>query len=155
MTERPKSRLPDGRINPEYTAWRKANKAEAAPEPESVAENQPPGEVDSDAGSSPAPATFQEEAPSIVIEVGIAGVDDVDDSEDIPTFTLGDGAAIEESPETLSLMVIREARNSKFVLCALDKKKVAVRLLKKGTGPKLIKKHIKVQCVRKNYIQVP
>lgn len=24
-TERPKSRLPDGRVNPDYTAWRKAN----------------------------------------------------------------------------------------------------------------------------------
>lgn len=38
QAEKPKSRLPNGRVNPAYTAWRKANKEqpEAAPVPESL-----------------------------------------------------------------------------------------------------------------------
>ena len=63
-TERPKSRLANGKINPAYTAWRKAQKDAESP----VAVIEPPqvsGELDSSeshklapVGSIPTPATI-------------------------------------------------------------------------------------------------
>lgn len=53
----------------------------------------------------------------------------------------------EPQPVAMSLRVTKQAKNSYFVMCASpdeDGCSVPVRLLKKGSGPKLIKKTISV-----------
>jgi len=100
-TERPKSRLDDGRINPEYTAWRKAN-------------------------------------------------------------ILDKGKPVEDEPEevnaeTLTLKGTKTTKNSFFVMATSpdeDGCSVPVRLLKKGSGAKLIKKDIKVERRDGQFFQI-
>ena len=55
LSERPKSRLADGRINPAYTAYRKAQKAQSSGELDSIESHK----LDS-VGSIPTPATISD-----------------------------------------------------------------------------------------------
>lgn len=116
--ERPKSRLPDGRINPEYTAWRKANVL-----------NKPKAE----------PSVVLATAP-VVSYVGV---------ESEITVEIGDAC-----PEILALRCVKLARNTTFVYCALGDGIVGVKV-KRGIGPKLLKKTIKVRKEGETYVHVP
>ena len=110
LSERPKSRLSDGRVNPAYLAYRKELKAQqtqvAAPEPEAIPE-------------SNWRETYKE------------------------PFSITTGETLSATRE-LRLRVVKLARNSSFVLCALDGVCVPVRV-KRGSGPKLVKKDIRVE----------
>lgn len=93
-TERPKSRLEDGRVNPEYTAWRKANI--------------------------------------------------IDKQEDAPA-------------EVLTLKGTKTTKNAMFVMATSPDEtgcSIPVRLLKKGTGAKFIKKDIKVERRDGQFFQI-
>lgn len=94
-TERPKSRLDDGRVNPEYTAWRKAN----------ILDKQ---------GGEPA-------------------------------------------AESLTLKGTKTTKNAMFVMATSPDEagcSIPVRLLKKGTGAKFIKKDIKVERRDGQFFQI-
>lgn len=111
-TERPKSRLDDGRVNPDYTAWRKANILDKP---------QLSGELDSSESHKLAP-------------VG-----------SIPT------------PATLILKGTKTTKNAMFVMATSPDEagcSVPVRLLKKGSAAKFIKKDIKVERRDDQFFQI-
>jgi hypothetical protein len=151
-TERPVSRLPDGKVNPEYTAWRKSqildkpkpgatpnvsqNKPESntttehgeeLPEIEHVAPETLPDEMDSDTGLSPNPAP------------------DFQIAAEPEQTTIGDPREPEVAPdlESIKIRVDRPARNKTFVYGSLDGELVPIRI-KKGLGSKLVGKEIPV-----------
>jgi len=115
-TERPPSRLPNGKINPAYAKWRREN----------ITEKAKPGDV------VPLANTDDESAEQWEAEEakdpGIGGAS-------LPT------ASIEN---TLLLRVVKEAKNPRFVYCDLNGIKVPVGI-KRGQGRRLMKKKIAVK----------
>lgn len=57
-------------------------------------------------------------------------------------------------PETLTLRCVKLARNTTFVYCAMGDGIVGVKV-KRGLGPKLLKKDIKVRKEGEIYVRVP
>jgi len=97
-TERPKSRLENGKPNPAYTAWRKAQKVAESPV-----------------------------------------------------------AVMEAAAEILTLKGTKTTKNAMFVMATSPDEagcSIAVRLLKKGTGAKFIKKDIKVERRDGQFFQI-
>lgn len=126
--ERPKSRLPDGRVNPEYTAWRKKYVLKAkAPQP-------PPREVAVMIGQ--------------LSDLNVSPVEDAPDTSNaVLTMDVGEDVPDPDQPEILTLRCIKQAINKRFVYCDLKGVKVPVRC-KKGVGHRLVKKTIKVSVDR-------
>jgi len=119
-TEHPKSRLPNGKINPAYTAWRKAQKV--AESPVAVIE-------------SPAPPT-RDELDKAIQDTLKAAHKDI-------TKAAVEGRSWIKMPETMTLKCIKAAKNPKFVFCDLGGVKVPVRC-KRGLSKKMPGKRIKV-----------
>lgn len=57
-------------------------------------------------------------------------------------------------PEILSLRCVKLARNTSFVICGMSDGTVGVKV-KRGMGPKLLKKTLKVRKEGETYIHVP
>jgi len=125
MAERPKSRLPGGKINPAYTAWRKEN----------ITEKVKPVALVPDRGSPVETITigedFNPDEPLPIKSVTIREV--------ATTF-----APIPVDPSILTLKCIKAAKNPKYVFCDLNGVKVAVKC-KRGLSKKMPGKRIKVQ----------
>lgn len=152
-SDRPKATLPDGKRNPAYTAWRKRQKeAEEAPadEPEEVTSAEESAEIAEVEERAAIEATGEIEEPEPEDHAS-----DYIPSENDPEELAAELAELKEEEEILHLPVLCEARNNKFVICSKDRRKVPVRLLKKGTGRNFIKKTIKVRIDRKAYYQAP
>jgi len=134
-TEKPKSRLPDGRVNPDYTAWRKAKKLATG--------NQELDEEKSDRDTQDAQevaATAAEVAESFqsAAEPEQTNSDDPREPEVAPALEnpLADG-------DTIEITVDRLARNKSFVYGDLNGELVPIRV-KKKLGPRLLGKPIPV-----------
>ena len=150
LSERPKSRLADGRVNPAYLAYRKELKAQqtqvAAPEPEEPTATKGLGEWLVE--KNPTALTFDEalekafEAPATNPEPEAIPESNWRETYKEP-FSITTGETLSATRE-LRLRVVKLARNSSFVLCALDGVCVPVRV-KRGSGPKLVKKDIRVE----------
>lgn len=102
--DRPKSRLPDGRVNPEYTKWRKEN-VPTLKEPKMLTDSMVAAVMDQ--LGDPQPLELRP-----VTE---------EDREKLSAW-------ITAEPELLTLRVIGPARNSNFVCCDHDGNRVFVRV---------------------------
>lgn len=126
--ERPKSRLPDGRINPEYTAWRNKYVLKAK------AQQPPPREVAVMIGQ--------------LSDLNVSPVEDAPDTSNaVLTMDVGEDVPDPDQPEILTLRCIKQAVNQRYVYCDLNGRKVPVKV-KKGIGHRLVKKPIKVSVDR-------
>lgn len=117
-TTKPKSRLPGGRINPAYTKWRKEQFREKP---------------------------LQEGGVTVFGDL-VAKDQPPGELDSIDPHKLDSAGSIPApaTSEFLTLRVLKLARNSNFVLCAQDGVSIPVRV-KRGIGPKLIKKDIRVE----------
>lgn len=123
--ERPKSRLPDGRINPEYTDWRKEHVLKSASLERGVATKEM---YDQPVCQGTPPGPMFSAAPHNEASIPKADI--------------------------LTLRCVKLARNTTFVYCALGDGIVGVKV-KRGIGPKLLKKTIKVRNEGETYVHVP
>lgn len=126
--ERPKSRLPDGRVNPAYTAWRK----------EFIAKEGAGGNKVSVAVSiDKTEPTIQEQ-----VRARLAAMSPEERSAALAA------ALMEAEGEVLTLRVVKLPQNDRFVICehpAEKGKTVSVRLWKRGIGQKLLKKSLRAE----------
>jgi len=128
-TERPKSRLDDGRINPEYTAWRKANILGKGKAGEAKGLTAWLNEDSPQLAKQP----LTDQALNVVLDQVFA------------------------SSSALVLKGTKTTKNAMFVMATSPDEEgcsVPVRLLKKGTGAKLIKKEIKVERRDGQFFQI-
>lgn len=129
--DQPPSRLPNGKVNPAYTAWRKVHilKEPAQPEAKVLTEevlNEALGEIIKD-------------NERVEIQAGV------------------EEAKYESLAETLTLQCVKLARNTRFILCtAPDKsgKTVPVRILPRTHGRKFLKKPVQVQMIDGKFVMV-
>lgn len=157
-TERPKSRLDDGRVNPAYTAWRKANIVSKANAPlHEVSRSNDLAEVAKfyrriDAGDKHLAAKLVEKDFQSAAEPEQTNNDDPREPEVAPALEnplpveVDSEAGSSPAPadgETITITVDRIARNKSFVYGALNGELVPIRV-KKNTGPKLVGKPIPV-----------
>ena len=132
-TERPKSRLPNGKINPAYTAWRKIAKVKES----CVALVSAPGAVDeykrqlNESARAESPSIHSRPTPP---EIAVAA----------DSVTVAGKAFPKNLPtQIITLKCIKSAKNPKFVFCDLGGVKVPVRC-KRGLSKKMPGKRIKV-----------
>lgn len=149
-TERPKSRLPDGKVNPAYTKWRKAQKVAESP----VAVMEAPTAVKRAKeicnALVSAPGALEEYKQKITDPVKGDGPNVHSRPSPPQVDVVADGVKVagkffpKESPDQiLTLKCIKAAKNPKFVFCDLNGVKVPVRC-KRGLSKKMPGKRIKV-----------
>lgn len=148
-TERPKSRLDDGRVNPAYTAWRKANILKEPAANDLAEEADARAEQDAQEVAATVAEVAEQDFQSAA-EPEQTNSDDPREPEVAPALEnslpvdVESEAGSSPAPALIEITVDRVARNKSFVYGALDGELVPIRV-KKKTGPKLVGKPITVQ----------